>query len=464
MTFKNFSYMYPVYPILCIFSAIFALIPLATHWMAGNIGAVSLALWIIGGNVMAAVNTIVWRGNLRNPHPVWGDICQAYFSVMNFAISAATLYIQFHLWKVARNKRLLVSVAERRRQKIWGICWCYGIPVLFVVLHYIVQGHRYDVAEDLGPMPTTYLTPVAFAVYYIWDPIMCLISIGFSLHTYWIIIRHRKQMAKVFVSSKKNSEKRYYRLLAMSLMLTLLHLPLVLWVVIYNATVATVYPWISWEDTHSNYMRISYISRTMAESFTNFVTISSISYWAVTLCGFTFFLFFGTGTEARRQYWAALTWVAARFGIKLPERKKKEKKNPTASGVSASVAGTPTWFDRLFGRRGGDDSFLSTLGTSTTTAVEFSTSFNKKESSSRGVRSPMNKARVDETISISPSVDHKRDGDDFKRHNPWMETSMGEVTSGEYDDGIALEVRGESAIEQGQQQSEHPETFLEMTF
>ncbi|KAG8839580.1 hypothetical protein FRC20_005978, partial [Serendipita sp. 405] len=167
---------------------------------------------------------------------------------------------------------------------------------------------------------------------------------------------------------------------------------------------------------------------------------------------------------ARRQYWAALTWVAARFGIKLPERKKKEKKNPTASGVSASVAGTPTWFDRLFGRRGGDDSFLSTLGTSTTTAVEFSTSFNKKESSSRGVRSPMNKARVDETISISPSVDHKRDGDDFKRHNPWMETSMGEVTSGEYDDGIALEVRGESAIEQGQQQSEHPETFLEMTF
>ncbi|KAG8751844.1 a-factor receptor [Serendipita sp. 396] len=453
MSPKNFSYMFPAYPIICIIATILALIPLTTHWLAGNIGAVALSLWIVGGNIMAAVNTIVWHGNLNNPHPVWGDICQAYFSVMNFGLSAGTLYVQYTLWKVARNRRLFVSPREKRRQKLWAVFFCYGIPLIFVVLHYIVQGHRYDLVEDLGPTPTAYPTPLTYVLYFIWDPIFCLIAIGLSIHTYSILYRHGRTMEKVFISSKKNSEKKYYRLLGMTLLISLIHFPIVLGIMLYNAIKVPTQPWISWDDTHFDFNRINYLSREIVETIPDIVTISSISYWSIALCGYTYFFFFGTGTEARRQYRVALVAVCRRFGIELPERKEKEKKKTTRS-----TGGKRSWLDRLLGRRREGESFLSTIG-DTSTGITFVRTFQRESVSGK---SGMDKVRPDETIVISPStVSQARDGEDIKHYHSWIEVeSRRERPSGE-EEGIDLEAQGSSAVEQREQEQEQRSQFEE---
>ncbi|KAG8811081.1 a-factor receptor [Serendipita sp. 399] len=294
MGIKNMSYLFPAYPIICIISAILALLPIPAHYRAGNIGIIALGVWSFWGNVIAAVNTIYWHGNLRNPNPIWGDICQAYFSVMNFGLSSSTVYIQYTLWKVSRNRKLLITLR---------------------------QGHRYDVVEDLGPTSTIYLTPVAFALYYVWDPVFCIIAIIFSILTYINIIRHRKEVANMFSLSRRHNASQYYRLLAITLVLTLIHLPLVLRGLIINVVDYEVYPWISWDDTHSNYMRIQYISRFMLGTMpTSTVSNLSLAYWAVALCGYIYFALYGTGAEALAQYKQAILYIPRRLGLTSPPR------------------------------------------------------------------------------------------------------------------------------------------------
>ncbi|KAG8802599.1 a-factor receptor [Serendipita sp. 399] len=343
MGYKDMSYMFPAYPIVCILSAILALMPIPSHYRAGNIGIIALGVWTFWGNIIAAVNTIYWHGNLRNPNPIWGDICQAYFAVMNFGLSSSTIFIQYTLWKVSRNRKLFITRRERRMQKIWGAFWCYGFPLLFVVFHYIVQGHRYDVVEDLGPTPTTYLTPVAFTLYFMWDPILCIIAIIFSILTYINVIRHRKEVANMFVSSKRHNAGQYYRLLAITLVLTLIHLPLVLRVLIGNAVDYEVYPWISWEDTHSNYMRIQYISRIILGTIPGAVSGLSLAYWAVALCGYIYFALYGTGSESLAQYKRCILYIPRRLGLLSPSK--------TVTTTAEEGRGKKRWSMPVFARR-----------------------------------------------------------------------------------------------------------------
>ncbi|KAG8827203.1 a-factor receptor [Serendipita sp. 399] len=412
---NGLRYLFPAYPIVCILAAILTLLPLPAHWLAGNTGATALGLWVLGGNVIAAVNTIVWHGNLRNPHPIWGDICQVYFSIMNFAIIGATLSIQYNLWRVVRNKQLYVTIAERRRQKIVVICLCYGLPLLFAVLHYIIQGHRYDIVEDVGPVPTTTLSPVSFAIYFLWDPILCLITIALSLHTYWMVLQRRGELSKLFISGKKNNESRFYRLLAMTLVQTLIHFPIGLFTVLFNATQLKMSPWISWDDTHFDYMRILYFPRTTVESTPNAVMKLSISFWTVPLCGFLYFLFFGTGKDARRQY---------RMACKI---------------CSSGGCGR-----RSSGRVATEESLDTTAGVPT---------FKKA------------------SIIVTTSVVRTRDEDDdyTEEHYPWMGSTVYGDSSGRVNKLGDLEMQVRSREEQGQQtrakvQSKAPTGEEEITF
>ncbi|KAG8769227.1 a-factor receptor [Serendipita sp. 398] len=281
---------------------------------------------------------------------------------MATGLSSPTVHIQYMLWRIARNRKLWITPQQRRRQKIWAYFFGYGIPILFVVIHYIAQGHRYDVIEDLGPAPTTYLTPVAFALYYVWDPLFCIIALVFSILTYITCRRHQKEIANMFVSSKKHNANQYYRLLFLSAVLVFIHFPLVFWVVIANGVDYTIFPWISWEDTHSNYMRILYMTRFMVEHREGMVAAWSVSYWAVGLTGYLYFLCYGTGSESLRRYKGAALWILRRLGFK-----SKPSTSEQEVGVDRS---RKRWSIPLFARQQKETGLFSSMEqTGTTTLV-----------------------------------------------------------------------------------------------
>jgi pheromone a factor receptor len=118
MVLKDMSYMYPIFPILGSITIVLCLFPVPAHWRAGNVATVSLALWTAIGIFMTVIDTCVWHGNIRNPHPVWGDIVQVYLVVLPDAIASTTLCIQYRLWSIARARTVFITKQDVRSNLI----------------------------------------------------------------------------------------------------------------------------------------------------------------------------------------------------------------------------------------------------------------------------------------------------------------------------------------------------------
>ncbi len=55
-------------------AAFLVLVPLPWHWQARNIPVLSIVAWLFAANVIDAVNSIIWAGNVEVVASVWCDI------------------------------------------------------------------------------------------------------------------------------------------------------------------------------------------------------------------------------------------------------------------------------------------------------------------------------------------------------------------------------------------------------
>jgi pheromone a factor receptor len=106
---KGLSVMFPYYTIACAVGMVLALLPLPAHWRAGNTATIALGLANFIGCLISFVNTIVWRGNVKNPYPIWGDITVAIYTNLGMAIAGCTFAIVYRLWRVARTRSVLTT-------------------------------------------------------------------------------------------------------------------------------------------------------------------------------------------------------------------------------------------------------------------------------------------------------------------------------------------------------------------
>jgi len=141
------------------------------------------------------------------------------------------------------------------------------------------------------------------------------------------------------------------RLLCLAAVSVVVHLPLSLWIIITNSTAYVVEPWISWDDTHSNYGRILYVNRFLMQNSPNAAIQVSVEVWSVWLCAIIYFALFGFGEEAMKNYREFIGAVLRPFGIKYPQKKKR-------STIKR------TWFDVLLGRPGKPTNLSSSAPTS----------------------------------------------------------------------------------------------------
>jgi hypothetical protein len=217
----------------------------------------------------------------------------------------------------------------------------------------VVQGHRYNLIEDLGPITDTYNVTLAFPLYFMWEPLFVILSGFFGMMNVRIILKRRKLFDMVLSLGSTNvSKDRYMRLLCLTIWGVVVHTPLATWIIIVNATQYEVFPWISWEDTHSNYGRIEYINRFMLSILPHKVIATSIAWWSLPLCGLSFFVLFGFG-EAATPYQPLIAGCLRPFGIQYPREEKKTKSTKR------------TWLDFIL-RRPGKPTSKETFGWPTT--------------------------------------------------------------------------------------------------
>jgi pheromone a factor receptor len=192
-----------------------------------------------------------------------------------------------------------------------------GVPALVMALQYVVQGHRFDIIEDVGCRPFTYNTPPAYPLVFFPPLIIGLISGVYSALTIRAFYIRSVEIKAVMSTNDTITFNRYFRLMALAAVDLLFTVPFSAFTIYANLKFGKVAPWISWDDTHSGFSRIDQIPARFWRS--NPVAQSSLEFsrWSVVACGFVFFMFFGFADEAFKNYRKVYSCLTSRLGSKV---------------------------------------------------------------------------------------------------------------------------------------------------
>jgi len=311
-----------VFAAFAFLSFILVSIPLPWHLEAWNTGTCISILWTGTGALIMSINAIIWDGNTVNWAPVWCDITTRLMTGLSVGIPAASLCINRRLYTIASIRSVTFTKDDRRRDILIDLAIGVGIPVLVMTLQYIVQGHRFDIIEDVGCRPFTYNTPLAYPLVIFPPLVIGLISGVYSALIIRAFYLRSVEIKAVMSTNNTITFHRYFRLMALAMVDLLITIPFSAFIVYANLKFGKVSPWISWEDTHHGFSRIGQIPAHFWRNDPVAQFAMEFSRWSIVACGFVFFMFFGFADEARRNYRKAYALLASRLGTKFASTSK----------------------------------------------------------------------------------------------------------------------------------------------
>ncbi|KAH7882765.1 GPCR fungal pheromone mating factor, partial [Phlebopus sp. FC_14] len=301
----------PSLPVGAFLAVFLVLIPVPWHWRARNIGTLAIIAWLSVINLIYGINSIIWAGDVSNPVPVYCDIATKIIVGANFALPIATMCVCKHLELVSSNRQVRLDNTDRRRRMIFDSIMCFGVPLIFMALHYVVQGHRYDIIENFGCQPTVYISWAAVFIIYMPPLAFSLATLVYASIALYHFVRRRISFAMHLQNSNSAlTTHRYLRLIAMAVTeiawgssLSAFNL--------YNNTHYGLRPWISWANVHSNFSRVDLYPT--IELLPSFLNTQYLFWWMMPASAYIFFLFFGFGEEARKEYSKVITLFCTRI-------------------------------------------------------------------------------------------------------------------------------------------------------
>ncbi|KAJ7608500.1 Rcb2.42 [Mycena polygramma] len=297
-------------PIGAFIATFIVLIPLPWHWRARNVPTLSLIGWLFIANITYAVNSVIWAGNVELVAQVWCDIATKLQVGSSTGLPTCCLCLCIHLERIASVRQVRTTPEEKRRRMIFDLLMCWGLPCITMALHYVVQGHRFDLVEDFGCRAAIYVSLAS--IFLVWLPplIIVVLTLGFASAALYHFFRRRLTFARHLQAASSLTPSRYFRLMAMALVQ-------MLWTTI--VTVADMAftlrpglrPWISWDSVHSNFGRIAVFPSVFIPQQT--LVITYFIWWTIPISAFLFASFFAFGQDAKREYAACWHTVVRLF-------------------------------------------------------------------------------------------------------------------------------------------------------
>ncbi|KAK6987715.1 STE3-like pheromone receptor [Favolaschia claudopus] len=309
---------YPVYPIFAFLGFVCVLIPLPWHFQAWNSGTCLFMMWTALSCLIGFVNSVVWRESIADVAPIWCDISTRLMIGIAVGIPTASLCINRRLYKIASCQTVSISKAEKRRAVLVDLAIGLGIPFVQMPLQFVVQGHRYDILENVGCYPTTYNVVPAYPLSILWPNFINLISACYAILTLRAFLQRRARFAEFLSTTTGLTPARYFRLMALASLELLLNLPITSYGLYLTASRSRIAPWISWNNTHADFLYVGQIPAIFWRSDHHTQTTVELSRWVGIICAICFFAFFGFAAEARKHYRIAFWAVAKRFGYNPP--------------------------------------------------------------------------------------------------------------------------------------------------
>lgn len=95
-------------------------------------------------------------------------------------IPASAAALLRKLERIASTRQVNVTARDQKMDRAIDIVLGGVLPVIFMVTHVVVQGHRFDIIEEVGCVPTIY---VSWASLFLWSlPPICfaLVALVFA--------------------------------------------------------------------------------------------------------------------------------------------------------------------------------------------------------------------------------------------------------------------------------------------
>lgn len=349
----NANSTYPLFPTFAFLGFIVVLIPLPLHLQAWNCGTCMYIIWTALGCLLHFINAIVWRNSALNVAPVWCDISTKVFIGASVGIPAAGLCISRRLYKIAVIKSVTVTREDKRRAVLVDLGIAVGLPAMVMALHYVVQGHRFDILEDVGCWPSIYNTLPAYFLVFMWPTLLGCVSFIYSAFTLRAFYRRRLAFNQLITSNSSLNVGQYIRLMALACIEMSSTIPISLLGLWISNKAVPIQPWISWDNTHYNFSHVGLYPAVIWQSDPSYVTAVDMSLWLFPACGLLFFALFGFAAEARNHYRTMFLSIIKFFGYKstspdvrrLPSRWKcslnKSVGEVTSGSLPAYVASLP---------------------------------------------------------------------------------------------------------------------------
>lgn len=270
-------------PIVSILCAVLLLCLIPAYLIAGNVAATSLVGWLLLCNLIQAVDSAVWENNTSIRTPAWCDIATKLLLGARIALPAACLGISRHL----RRRTSTFDFGSRRSIPWADYALCFVLPIMYMILHIIVQDHRFDLLQNYGCTASVYSSLPALIL--VWLP-PSLLSIA-ALVGSSIALYHPTRRQAIFAGaapsfSPKSNNFAFFRVMISSLLIASLTLA---------SGVVTVYvgvesppglqPWRSWTSAHDHISEIQILT-----SSTPMQLISiEMAWWVIPASSFVLF-------------------------------------------------------------------------------------------------------------------------------------------------------------------------------
>ncbi|KAJ3862129.1 pheromone receptor [Lentinula novae-zelandiae] len=302
---------FPLFPILSFLGFVLSVIPLPWHFQAWNSGTCAFMLWVGSFCLILFIDSLIWADNAINSIPVWCDITSQIIAGAGVGIPASTLCISRRLYRLTSTRTVSITRDDKRRAIYEDVAIAVGLPILVLLLHMIVQGHRFDIIEEYGCSPTTYNTLPAYFLYYMWPVLIGLVSFVYSSLTLRTFYIRRIQFTQIVSANSSISPSRYLRLMLLALIDIMCTIPVGIYIIFIGLDGVPLAPWISWNDTHFDFNRVVLIPSAVWRSNASNYTAVQINRWLPIVCAFIFFALFGFAEEAMKNY-RRVFWIQKR--------------------------------------------------------------------------------------------------------------------------------------------------------
>ena len=189
MTFAMHSASLVAFSSLCL---LLLLLPLPLHIRARNTGTLLLIGWLFCGDTLTLVNSLLFWNSVVDVAPVWCDISQYSLAPIMLPLicvgvklsvvgcqagfAAASLSINRRLAAIARSTSVSLTQRQRRISLAIDLTCGIAVPIILMAMSYIVQAHRFDLIEGMGPVSPNW--PCIAEIFILYVPTLILLTVS----------------------------------------------------------------------------------------------------------------------------------------------------------------------------------------------------------------------------------------------------------------------------------------------